>query len=558
MSSTIEKSLQKIEQLLIHGEFQEALKIIENSLKRRYIKKEERLSFLVHKSDIQNELGKHIVALELAEEVLKESEKLDNNLLQIDALVQKVIALYYSIGQFAEGLICIEKGLGLLNKISDIPPKDFAKRKSLLLHWNGLIVHQLGDFEKNKELLKESLIFAEKSGNKRIIARCLTFLGFFMTSDEKQDEYFDRAYKTAKEIGNKLELAAYYITYGYILGKRREFDKSFKTYEKGFSLLDEIGSTLYYHAYNDLGLIYSANFQLDKALECFQKSLEGFDWGNYVTLNHIAYTYFMKYDLEQAQEYYLKSLKLCEEKNERKALPHVLFNLILISIELKNPNKAQQYLGRLEQISIETGFERINRLYRYASILLLKTSSDFSDWGQAEDLLKEMLNEDDLPSEWRLDLLYNLLEIHIKELQLSPSEECLKKVQQWITQLESEADKLQLRWLLANVYRLQSQLALVELDVSRAIELLDKAHVIAEEIEVEILKKALKRDREKIDQQLAMLKKFQERQASLSETVKIVSLESTVEDIKEETVLEERDKKTGEVIEYRKLFALKI
>ena len=42
------------------------------------------------------------------------------------------------------------------------------------------------------------------------------------------------------------------------------------------------------------------------------------------------------------------------------------------------------------------------------------------------------------------------------------------------------------------------------------------------------------------------------------ETVKLTSLENTMQSIKQETVLEERDEETGKIIEYRKLFALKI
>ena len=42
------------------------------------------------------------------------------------------------------------------------------------------------------------------------------------------------------------------------------------------------------------------------------------------------------------------------------------------------------------------------------------------------------------------------------------------------------------------------------------------------------------------------------------ETVKLAPLENTIQTIKEETVLEERDKESGKIIEYRKLFALKI
>ena len=57
---------------------------------------------------------------------------------------------------------------------------------------------------------------------------------------------------------------------------------------------------------------------------------------------------------------------------------------------------------------------------------------------------------------------------------------------------------------------------------------------------------------------MGMWNKLQERKAPLSETVKLISLESTVKNIKQETVLEEHDEETGKIIEYRKLFALKI
>ena len=494
MSSTVEKQLAKIDQLIIHGEFQEALVEIAKGLKTKDIKNEAKLAFLVLKCDIQNELGKHLDALELAEKVLKESEKLDNNLLQVDALIQKTYALYYSSGDFSVGFELVEKGFELLERIPNLDPKENDIRKSMLLYWKGMIFYQLGDLDKNIECLKESVTFAEKSGNKRILARCLSLTGFFLKDKGGYDEYFDRAYKIATEIGNKLELAAYCVTYAYILGKRKKFNESFKLYEKGFSLLDEIGSTLYYHAYNDLGLIYRSNYQLDKALECFKKSMSGFDWGNHVVINNIALTYFMKYNLKKAQEYYLKSLAISEEVKDRRALPNILFNLVLISIELKNLSKAQKYLNRLKEISVETGYARIDKLYRYASTFILKASNDFGDWGQAEELLQELLVEEDILSDWRLDILYNLLELRIKELQLSPSEETLNEVQKYLTKLETKSEELKLHWFLANVYRLQSQLALVELDGVKAVELLDKAKVIAEEIGVEILNKSIIKD----------------------------------------------------------------
>ncbi|MHA1435242.1 MAG: hypothetical protein ACTSO7_15480, partial [Candidatus Heimdallarchaeota archaeon] len=155
---------------------------------------------------------------------------------------------------------------------------------------------------------------------------------------------------------------------------------------------------------------------------------------------------------------------------------------------------------------------------------------------------------------WRLDALYSLLEIRIKELQMSATKEALAEVKKQAIRLEVEAEERRHQWLLGNVYRLQSQLALIDMDAETAIELLKKAETIAVESKNEFLKEKVNEDREKINQQLAMLQNLQERKAPISETVKLASLVNTIQTIKEETVLEERDKESGKIIEYRKLF----
>ena len=132
------------------------------------------------------------------------------------------------------------------------------------------------------------------------------------------------------------------------------------------------------------------------------------------------------------------------------------------------------------------------------------------------------------------------------------------EVQKRLYHLEVEAEERQYKIFLINIYRLQSQLALVELDVNKAIEILDKAEHLADEIDVELSKKRIKEDRKKIDQQLTEFKKFQEQKAPISKTVKLASLETTALNIKRETIIEEKDQETGEIIEYRKLFSLKI
>jgi len=561
LSSTTKKQLQEVEQLIIHGKFKEALSVIKEGLKRKDISKEEELSFLILKSEVAYYLGNLQETLQLAELVLKESKGLANVLLQVDALIW-IAASSWWVNKLSEGLETAEKGLEIISSATNLPAKAIAKRKAQLLLWKAVIITDLGDFEKGLELAKEALSFAEESGYKDIIFHSLMMLGGVyraLGEPKKGVGHSEKAFDIATKIGNK-----FYIAYSYLYGlaavkaRRREYEQALDLYNKAFDLLEEIGSTLLLAFKNDMGLVYQSMFQLDKALECFQEALKYSELVKPLAYANIGYTYFLKYELEKAQEYYLKSMKIYEEMNDRRVLPFNLFNLVLLSLELKNLTKAKKYLERLEQISKETGFEHISLRAHLASILVLKASGDISDLVEATKLLSSFLAKEDLPSFWRLDALYSLLEIRIKELQLSTTDATLTEVKKQAIRLEVEAEEQQLRWLLANVYRLQSQIALVELDAEKAIELLEKAQVIAEEINVELLKKELKEDQEKIEQQLNMLQKLQEQKAPLSETVKLVSLENSLKSIKQETVLEERDKETGEIIEYRKLFVLKI
>ena len=75
------------------------------------------------------------------------------------------------------------------------------------------------------------------------------------------------------------------------------------------------------------------------------------------------------------------------------------------------------------------------------------------------------------------------------------------------------------------MYRLHSQYALIELNAKKALEFLEKAQTIADEIDVELLKKKIMDDQGKIKKQLSMLRMLEEQKAPLSETVKLVSLE---------------------------------
>jgi tetratricopeptide (TPR) repeat protein len=560
--SSVETRLHEIAKLIIHGDFQQALDIIKDELKKSDLTKEEKHKFLVRKCEIKVFLGQLEEAIAIADEVLHEIKDEDNILIHVDALVQRAFATLVSKVIFDEALEDLEKGFELLKREHDLSKEEIAERKSLLYYTKGMILHGSGDIQKGCKLIEESIPFAEASGNKRILARCLIGHGYhsmFIGNKQKTAEAFEKAYGVVMEIGNKLELALYYLLIAAFEGNLKEYEKSLDSYKKGYSLLDEIGSTLFYtETHNNLALVYRATYQLDKALESLQIALDDSKWGQGVVLSNIANLYYLKYDLKKAKQYYLKALKTSEKENEFYSRPGTLYSLIVISIDLKENQEAKKYLDELEQISQKTGFEHIKRTHYFASIIVLKANGAISDLVEATKMLNDYLSIDDLSSNRRLDALYALLEIRIKELQITSSAEALEEVRKQAIRLEVEAKERQYQWLLGNVYRLQSQLALIDMDADKALDLLKKAENNAIETKNDFLKAKVSEDLEKINQQLGMLQKLQERKAPISESVKLASLEKTMQGIKQETVLEERDEETGKIIEYRKLFALKI
>ncbi len=552
----MKKQLQKVEQLLIHGEYQEALKLIEEGLKTKNISKEEKLAFLALKSSILNYLGKHKEALESAEKVLLESEETDYVLLHVDALIQKGMALLALYGKMDESTNSIDEGIELLETTKlVIPEKELAKRKALLFLIKGSLLMVSGKTKESHKFLEESVSIAKRSGNQHIRAWVLLWVG----SHIRNKNYAEEAQKISIEIGNKFLLAHSYHSLALNAAVKYDYFEAIELIEKVFLLLDEVGSTFYREeSYNNLGYCYHATYQLDKALECYQRALKGGNVQKYLFFGNIGRIYLLNNELEEAKDYNLKALQNCEEVKGYVYLPNYLFRLIFISLELKEFTQAQKHLDRLEQLSKETGLEIFSLRAHLASILILKASGDISDLSEAVKLLKELLTKEELDPGLRLEVLYSLLEIRIKELQMSATKDALAEAKKQAIRLEVEAEERHHQWLLVNVYRLQSQLALIELDAENALGLLKKAEIIAVETKNEFLKEKITEDHEKINQQLGMLQKLQERKAPISETIKLASLENTIQNIKEETVLEERDEETGKIIEYRKLFVLKI
>jgi hypothetical protein len=219
-------------------------------------------------------------------------------------------------------------------------------------------------------------------------------------------------------------------------------------------------------------------YQLDAGLAYSQKALE-YGFVTHHMLYSIATVYLWRNELALAEENFQSALAIAYGINDTRMLPVLLYSLVQVSITNDDAGKAEEYLLELEKLQKEHTTSEVTNSYKFAKILIYKASSNISDWGKAIELLHGILQDADLPATYKIDALYSMLEIRIKELQIQPTEEALLEVQKQLTELQREAEDKKLYMLQINAYRLKSKIALIELNINKALELLVTSKTLA-------------------------------------------------------------------------------
>ncbi|MCK5047075.1 MAG: hypothetical protein KAS22_10885, partial [Candidatus Heimdallarchaeota archaeon] len=297
---------------------------------------------------------------------------------------------------------------------------------------------------------------------------------------------------------------------------------------------------------------------LDKALEYNNLALEVAPTGKFVLLINTGIIYLTKNEIEKAHEYFQNGLANSKKTGEIRVRPNLLYHLVLSSLLLRDIKQAKKYLQELKELSIEAGFDQITRTYQLAKVLILKESTRIQDWFKAIEILEKLIEEGKLSKDSQIDALFHLVEIRLKELQATADQDILVEVKKQIEIIQKHAEERQQYTMIVNLYRLKSQLALVELDAEKAVELLVTAKTLAKEKNLQFIVTNIQEEQAKLEQQQNMWNRMKEQKAPLKDALKEVHLDSSAKKLANETILEVRDERTGDVIEYRKLFSLKI
>ncbi|MFX0043944.1 MAG: TIR domain-containing protein, partial [Candidatus Hodarchaeota archaeon] len=277
---------------------------------------------------------------------------------------------------------------------------------------------------------------------------------------------------------------------------------------------------------------YMVKGELDLALDYCKKSLVlckdmNSKFGIALSLNYLGIIYRLQGDFNRAIEHLKQSLVLFDDLGNDMYMVMIISCILELAIDMKDQEKAQLYLNRLKAYKdLNKGY---NAIYRSCKALLLKLSPRAINRGKAEEIFKELVNEEGILNELKEIALINLCDLFLIELRNTGDPELLDEFQDYITRLMDVTKKYNSHSLLAEAYLLQARLALLTLDIKEARRLLTQAQKISEKYGLNRLAIKISSEHDELLKQLEMWEKLKESKAPLAERMELSRLNEQME-----------------------------
>ena len=560
MSSLLTNQLEKIDKLIINGKSNNAMKFLEEILSKDMSEKE-KVAYNSYKIRIFNLLGKYQEAINLVEEILKLVKKQKTSIEKADILFQKGIALAY-LKKKEEVKIVIKEIEAILSELDNITSENKNRIKALIYKLQSRITSSYKESKKFLKIAQNCKKFAEKSMDKRLINYSIlaqAYAYYHLDEKEKSRDLLEEAFKQASSFGylkgqeDSLWAMSYYES-------NRE--KSLDYAEKAMSLHEKVDSrhrTFYHLRY--LSCVQVQNSEFEKAFSTLRKTEKYMEKDNeykYQVYFVYARIFSMKGEFNLAYENILRALEIVKKHENKKVIATCLYDLVILAIDLENPDLAEEHLEELSVISKELDFEKITQKHLLASALILKANKGLRDWSKAIEILEKLIEDEALDSTQYIIVSLNLCELLIREIELTGVVDLLDNIQTHLTQLHEIAENQKIHWLLIEILRLKSQIALLVFDIIKARELLEAALRVSQDKGIEKLTVEILNEQIEIEEKIVILEKLQEINAPLIETLKHVHLLNNIVDINLKTANVKTCSGNKNTLEYRKLFSLKI
>lgn len=529
--NSLPKELAYAEKLMYDGKFKEACAAITNFEKNKLISSEDQLLALILRGRINNYCEQYREAVEIGK--IAYSIAQESTIEKFDALLLKANIIF--LGKLENALNLLSETEELARSIFD--ENNYSSRiQADLLLTKSIYYRFTDDINKSLEFALKWMTSREKLAEKLEISRMYWHLGetyLYKSEPNTALDYSMQSLEIQKELGNQIGIAKSLSLVGFSYYSKGDFEQALSFCKQSLAI-NQISILTRLKTLHLLGAIYKEKGELNRTLSYYNRAVKLAEKENYIdefinNLMGIGATYRMKGEINKAIEFLKRSLLLSEENNSPYGIISSLFHLTLTNLEKDSLKQAEFYSEKLEKFTNQIGSSLFIQVPIIAKALVLKKSNRIRNFTKAEQLLKQITENEVTNPQLYVLALVNLCDLYLEELNMTNNIEVLEEIKPLITNIFEKAEKQNAYLWLAETKILQAKLALIQMNIEEAKQLLTQAQQIAELHGLELLAIKISNEHDNLLGKLKVWDNLKKINAPMSERIKLASISGVID-----------------------------
>ncbi|MFX0021413.1 MAG: tetratricopeptide repeat protein [Candidatus Hermodarchaeota archaeon] len=525
--------LTSIEQLIYKCNFKQALEKLVNFEKKKDNSSNQHLLALILKGKTYVYSERYKKAVEIGKIAYNLSKKSRNITGTANALLLRASIIFS--GKLDDAYNYIMEAENLIDNRLNKPSSKLNVLQGDLILIKSIIYRISNDINKALELALKWLKLHEQTDKKLDLARVYWQLGeifLYKSEPNKALDYAKKSLIIQKKLNNKVGIATSLNLVGLSYYSKGNFLQALKFCKQSL-MIKEISVRTKLDALHNLGAIYKENGAINRTMRYYTRAVKLAEKEDYtenyiINILGIGAIYRMKGEHDKAIENFTRSLLLSKKIKSLYGMSSSLFYLILINIDLNTHKQAQIYLSQLDELTTQTGSYIFKQVYIIAKALILKKSGRIRNYAEAEMLLKQVTEKEIAAPQLYLLSFVNLCELFLEELSLTNSMDALDELNSLIMSVSKVAENQNAYLWLTEIKLLQAKLALIQMNITDAEQLLTHAQQIAEIHGLNFLAVKISSEHDKLLDHLNTWENLGKQNAPLVERIKLAHFESVI------------------------------
>jgi len=496
----IQHELNLAEEKFKEGKLSEALEILYSLEPLNNFTKNQKAMFFTLNTNNHIYLGNYPKAYEMADLGMQFANKIERCMEVVDVFLNMAFILRI-LGKEMESMNLLNESSEILQNLEKISEKDRKRRMGLIHLYKGQNFFSLGESKNSIEELKNAIDLLEKWGSQVNIAIAYAFCGGMYQIIGENNKALPLISKSQKICENNESLPFVLPHYlnnmisGGIYLMKGELQLAVEYTKKAVSLGRKYNNPSFLmEGLNNLGLIFGELGEWDPAIKCLKEALP-------IAENMENFPYVIGFS----------------------------DSLFQIYVNMGDKTAAQQLFHKIEQYRDNAKEnKKLNQIYQIDKAILMRMSKRTRDLGVAQEIFKNIIQEEVISIELTQAAILNLCEMLLDEYKDTKNIEALEEFSTLLKQLQKAAEKQHAYPILAETYLLEAKLSMINYDLKKSRHSLTKAQQIANRYGLILLAIKISNEHDKLIQNLEVWKQMKEENVSVPERLEKVEISDQI------------------------------